>query len=229
MLAAEASGDKDALLTSQVRLRSLNEEYRRYSKAVKLPAQYQRAEASGFSYKQANEASKSANRYYKQWSKSIGANDSIKTLDKYYDMKYTTPPRYELLKQYSKDVELGWISPLSGFNNYEELYNRIQTEIVGKKAANGTVIQGQVSHFMQRVIGTMVDPEKKEKDLRIIRRSGVSIDDISNTLFNPEIIDPPQKRPSGEISVRFIGERCVVTINPNTGNLIQTNPRKKSR
>ena len=60
MLAAEASGDKDALLTSQVRLRSLNEEYRRYSKAVKLPAQCQRAEAAGFGFAEATDARKAA-------------------------------------------------------------------------------------------------------------------------------------------------------------------------
>jgi len=82
---------------------------------------------------------------------------------------------------------------------------------------------------LQRVIGTMVDPEKLKKDLRIIRRSGVNIDDISDALFNPETVDVPKRRPSGEMSVRFIGKQCVVTINPNTGNLIQTNPRKKSK
>lgn len=229
VLVAESSGDKDRLLTSQIKLRRLNEEYGRYSKAVGLPTQRERAQVGGFGKKQAAQATGAANKYYNEWSKSIGLNNSVKTLDKYYDIKYTTPPRYELLKQYAKDVEEGWISPLSGFDNYEELYNKIQTEIVGKTVANGTVIQGQKPHFMQRVIGTMVDPEKKKKDLQIIRRSGVDIDDISNALFSPEKVDPPQKRPSGETSVRFIGERCVVTINPNTGKLIQTNPRKKGK
>lgn len=65
VLAAEASGDKDALLTSQVRLRSLNEEYRRYSKAVKLPAQYQRAEVAGFGFAEATDARKAAKRVEK--------------------------------------------------------------------------------------------------------------------------------------------------------------------
>ncbi|MBE6771065.1 MAG: hypothetical protein E7547_02835 [Ruminococcaceae bacterium] len=224
VLVAESSGDKDRLLTSQIKLRRLNEEYRRYSKAVNLPTQHERLQIAGFGKKQAAQATGAANKYYNEWSKSIGVKDSVKTLDKYYDIKYTTPPRYELLKQYAKDVESGWISPLSGFDNYENLYNRIQTEIVSKEAANGTIIQGQVPHFMQRVIGTMVDPEKLKKDLRIIRRSGVNIDDISDALFNPEKIGPVLIRSTGQKSVKFIGKNCAVSINPDTGYLIQTNP-----
>ena len=224
VLVAESSGDKDRLLTSQIKLRRLNEEYRRYSKAVNLPTQQERLQIAGFGKKQAAQATGAANKYYNEWSKSIGLKDSVKTLDKYYDIKYTTPPRYELLKQYAKDVESGWISPLSGFDNYENLYNRIQTEIVSKEAANGTIIQGQVPHFMQRVIGTMVDPEKLKKDLRIIRRSGVNIDDISDALFNPEKIGPVLIRSTGQKSVKFIGKNCAVSINPDTGYLIQTNP-----
>lgn len=224
VLIAESSGDKDALLTSQIKLRRLNEEYGRYSNAVGLPTQRERAQVGGFGKKQATQATGAANKYYNEWSKSIGLNNSVKTLDKYYDIKYTTPPRYELLKQYAKDVETGWISPLSGFDNYEELYNRIQNEIVGKTAANGIVIQGQKPHFMQRVIGTMVDPEKFKKDLRIIRRSGVDIDDIFDALFKPEKISPVLIRNTGQKSVKFIGKSCAVSINPETGYLIQTNP-----
>ena len=53
--------------------------------------------------------------------------------------------------QYAEDVETGWISALCGFKNYKHLYQRIQDEVVGKTAANGIVISGQVPHFMQRV------------------------------------------------------------------------------
>ena len=115
---------------------------------------------------------------------------------------------------------------MSGFENYKNMHGRIETEIVGRTAANGTKITGKVPHFMQRVIGTMVDPEKLEKELQIVRRSGVNVDDIKTALFNPESIDPPVKRANGKTSVRFIGANCVVTINPDEGILIQTNPRK---
>lgn len=141
-------------------------------------------------------------------------------------MKYNRPDEYKLLKRYAKDVKAGWITPLSGFENYKNLHGRIQSEIVGKTAANGTLITGQVPHFMQRVIGTMVDPEKLKNELQVIRRSGVEIDDIADALFHPESIDNPVKRANGKTSVRFIGAWCVVTINPDEGLLIQTNPRR---
>ena len=40
------------------------------------------------------------------------------------------------------------------------------------------------------------------------------------------IADKPVAREDGEISVRFLGKTCSVTMNPNTGKLIQTNPRR---
>lgn len=226
ILVDEATGDKDKLLVDQVKLQRLKQEYTRFSKGVGLPDQHARLEAAGFDWKKGKAAENTANAYYKYWSKSIGADKSAKTLADYYEMKYNRPEEYKLLKQYAKDVKDGWISPLSGFENYKALHKRIQTEIVGNTAADGTVINGQVPHFMQRVIGTMVDPKKLKDDLQVVRRSGVEVEDICDTLFHPESIDDPVKRSNGKTSVRFIGKNCVVTINPDEGLLIQTNPRK---
>lgn len=184
-----------------------------------------RSQVNSFGRSQAQKARFDSEKHYQQWIKSIGAENSApETLAKYYEEKYNKSPDYLLLKQYAKDVESGWLSPLAGFDNYKALYNRIQDEIVGKAAANGTVIQGQVPHFMQRVIGTMVDPQKKKENLQIIRRSGVEIDAIKSALFYPESIGKILVRPSGQRSIRFIGQKCAVSINPDTGMLIQVNP-----
>ena len=226
ILIDEELGDSDKLQNDQIRLQMIKQEYFRFSKAAGLPTQHARMEAAGFDWKKGSAAERTAEEYYKYWSKSIGANESAKTLADYYEMKYNRLEEYKLLKQYAKDVKDGWISPLSGFENYKALYKRIQTEIVGNTAADGTVINGQVPHFMQRVIGTMVDPKKIKDDLQIVRRSGVEIDDIFDTLFHPESIDDPVERSNGKTSVRFIGRNCVVTVNPDEGLLIQTNPRK---
>lgn len=184
---------------------------------------------SGFGKGEAARAKAGAEQHYQKWSKEIGANDSIKTLAKYYDVKYNDSPRYELLQQYAKDVQSGWISPLVRFDGYEQLHGRIESEIVGQKTSTGILTTGQRAHFMQRVVGTMVDPEKLKKDLKIIRRSGVSVEDIKDTLFTPEDVDPPAVRADGKRSVRYIGKNCVVTVNPDTGELIQTNQRKKGK
>lgn len=58
ILVDESTGDKDKLLTDQIRLRRLNEEYRRFSKAAGLRTQYERAEVAGFGRKEAAEAEK---------------------------------------------------------------------------------------------------------------------------------------------------------------------------
>lgn len=65
MLVAEGSGDKDALLTSQIKLRRLNEEYGRYSKAVGSPTQRERAQVGGFGAAEATDARTAAKRVEK--------------------------------------------------------------------------------------------------------------------------------------------------------------------
>lgn len=159
---------------------------------------------------------------YEKYRNQLG--NIVKTFEDFQEMKYNRVDEYNLLKQYARDVRTGWVSPLSGFANYRKQYNRIQTEIVGKTAANGTMITGQVPHFMQRVIGTMVDPQKLKDDLKVIRRSGVEVDSIVEAVFHPVEIDNVKVRKSGKRSVKLIGEKCAVTINPDTGELIQTNP-----
>ncbi len=227
ILVDEASGDAQRLQDDQIRLVRLEEEYRRFSKAAGLRTQQERLEEVGFAWKEATESQTAAESYYSEWSKSIGADNSIKTLAEYYDVKYNDSPRYELLQRYAHDVDSGWISPLSRFDNYEALYNQIQTEIVGTTASNGVVITGQSQHFMQRVIGTMVDPQKLHDNLRIIRRSGVDINSIKDTLYNPVEVCPVRVSQGGRKSIKLNGKNCSVTINPDTGILIQTNPRKE--
>ncbi len=216
----------EALLTDQVRLQRLRQEYSRFSKAAGLRTENERLHVSGFGRGEAARATKAAEQYYQKWSKEIGANPPIETLAKYYDVKYDDSPRYALLKQYAKDVQTGWISPLSGFENYEKQHSLIQAEIVGRTTSTGILITGQVPHFMQRVIGTMVDPQKLKNNLQVIRRSGVDLEDIKEALFSPESVGPRVIKENGKPSIRFTGKRCHVSINPDTGELIQTNPRK---
>jgi len=228
ILIDETVGDKEQLAIDQTRYVRLTDEYARFTKAAKLRSQRERMNIPDFGAKQATgavaEAKKAENKHI-EWLKSIGAEKTeFKSLAFYEKAKYNGSPDYKLLRQYAADVESGWVSALSGFENYRTLYNRIQTEAVGKVAADGTLITGQVPHFMQRVIGTMVDPEKLKRELKVIRRSGVSVDSIVETVFRPLEIGSIQVRKSGKRSVKLIGEDCAVTINPDTGMLIQTNP-----
>lgn len=226
ILIDEATGDAEKLKTDQIKLQTLRQEYNGFSKAAKLRTQTERAEVAGFGHKQANAADKAARGHYKTWSKSIGVDSSIKNLAEYYEVKYNDIPRYELLQNYAADVKSGWISPLAGFDGYEALHNQIQSEIVGKRAINGILISGQSRHFIQRVVGTMIDPQKFKNNLQIVRRSGVEITDIKDALFSESSVVNVTLRNNGKTSVKFTGENCMVTLNPETGILIQVNPKK---
>ena len=60
ILVDEAAGDNDKLLTDQIKLRRLSEEYKRFSKAVGLRTQPERAQVTGFGGGQAARATAAA-------------------------------------------------------------------------------------------------------------------------------------------------------------------------
>lgn len=67
ILIDEQLGDKDALQNDQIRLQLLKQEYTRFSKAAKLPMQYERMEAAGFTWKHGKAADKVAERLKKDF------------------------------------------------------------------------------------------------------------------------------------------------------------------
>ena len=217
ILVDEAAGDKDKLLTDQIRLRRLRQEYTRFSKAAGLRTQQERTQVAGFGRGEAARASAGAETYYQEWSKGIGAHESMETLAKYYDVKYTESPRYELLKKYSSSVESGRLSPLTGFSLYEEYHKRVQSELVGTMVG-GITITGQTDHFLERVFGCMKDPKTGKP------RNGTDLEDIFDCLRNPVDIQPIRTDPDGKRSFLVVGHRAKVSINPDNGLLIQTNP-----
>lgn len=217
ILVDEATGDVEKLQPDQIRLRMLDEEYRRFSKAAGLPTQTERAQVAGFGPKQAARATAGAEQHYQNWSKEIGANASIETLAKYYEVKYTDSPRYELLQRYAKSVESGMLSPITRFDTYERYHARVQSEIVGRATSNGINISGQSVHFLERVFGTAADPKTGYS------RSGVEINDLIETALRgvPRPVKINDK--TGARSQLFVTEKCAVSVNPDTGVLIQCN------
>ena len=160
-------------------------------------------------------------------------------IDKTSSLGYNITPakEKELAEIYERNVRNGWISPLSGFDNYKNLYGRVENEVVGLQTSNGIVIKSQSEHFLQRVIGTAINPAKVHNGLRTmtgtnpqgyrsLARSGVEIEDIVEALVFGYIYEPVISK-KGLLSQKYRGKKCDVTVNPNTGNLIQCNPREK--
>ena len=88
VLTAEATGDEERLLTSQVKYRRLNEEYERFSKGVGLRTQTERMYVEGFSYKQGAKATKAAVRVEKLANSLYNFGDTKANVDAYLKNKH---------------------------------------------------------------------------------------------------------------------------------------------
>lgn len=219
LIGYNAAGDKEAFQEASIKLRGQKNRYMDFSKKANLLPQTERIQQDGYDRHISGKASYSSNGYHKAWLKSIGASDtSLNTLNKYYAAKADNTLEYRLLRRYADDVRTGWISPLSGFGNYFKTYQKIEDSIVGKTTASGIKITSQSRHFLQRVFGTMEDPVKKKP------RAGVPIEDIEQAIFHPVKNGEIITRSDGKRSLKYYGDRCIVSVNPDTGELIQVNP-----
>ena len=226
-LAEDAAG-LDAT-DAAVRLRAARQSLAEFAQATGGRVDSARVSVPKFGRSEASRASAKSQAHHTDWLKSINAQStSLNTVAKYYDARYNNTEEYRLLMQYANSVKSGWLSPLAGFDLYKSTHERIQTELVGKTTADGTVITGHTAHFMERMFGTLVDPDKLKYDLKIIRRSGVGYESMRDTVLNPERINPVKTDSRGKRSVRLIG-KAIVTINPDTGQLIQLNPRSEQK
>lgn len=170
---------------SAVRLKAARQSLAQFAKDTGSRVDSARVSVPKFGRSEASRASAKSQAHHTEWLKTINAQStSLNTVAKYYDAKYNNTEEYQLLMHYNHSVETGWLSPLAGFDLYKSTHERIQTELVGKTVADGTVITGHTAHFMERMFGTLVDPKKLKKDLKIVRRSGADFDDIKDTLMH---------------------------------------------
>ena len=148
---------------------------------------------------------------YKEW---LGSN-APKTFAAFQKLKYSDD--WQLFKVYTRAVKSGEITPLADFKLYKETGSDIDNLLVGKITSNGITITGKSNHFISRIIGSVEQ-----------RRNGVSIDEVLDALTQPEKVDSIRANENGK-SQRFIGKTIAVTLNPDTGTLIQTNPIHNSK
>ncbi len=128
---------------------------------------------------------------------------------------YTETDLYNFALDYNRSRANNMISAFTPFEDYVKYKRLIDSEIVGLTTADGIEIKGQTKHFIERVFGTTQDPKTGRP------RSGVDIDVIIDALKNPVKIVP-----HGD-SIQYRSAQCFVSINPQTGMLIQTNPNTR--
>ena len=101
------------------------------------------------------------------------------------------------------------------YKEWKEKYvdNAYLTELGGVETSTGVKVQGISKHFVERA-----------------NERGISIKNIRNTLTNPDKVGKIiVNEKTGKVSQRFKKDNVVVTVNPNTGNLITTHPIDKKR
>jgi hypothetical protein len=144
-----------------------------------------------------------------------------KRVDKATLQEYSSTPTKELRTMWVRGVDEGWISALVSFDSYSNAYTTLKNELVGERTSDGIVMREISEHFMQRVCGTSRDPKIYKEQHRIVRRDGCEPADIVDALLNgtsrPTIIK------NGRVSKSYFNNECLVTINPETGMLIQCN------
>ncbi len=214
---AKLSGDDKLRREAQAKIVNLKAQYKAVSEASGLKQRAERMVVEGYGRKEAAEAEKGAEQHYQKWSKEIGVNSSIESLAKYYDVKYNDSPRYELLKGYAKAVKKGDISPLVGFDRYEEVGAEIQKRIVGTTTSTGITIGSFTNHFIDRIIGQTSTPHPG-------MRCGVSIEDALDALQNPKSVGVTRVLEDGDIRQTLAGAKADVTISIRDKRIIQTNP-----
>ena len=225
-LLKDGDADPDDVMLARAKYQGQLNEYSRFSRKMGLKEERERIyydmrghiatntkrQNAKYTPDMIRNATKDA-KQYDRYKSIIG--DGVGNLADFRQMKYNDPKEFSLLADYTNSVKNGMISPLSGFRNYKTLYEMVEKDIVGLKTSTGIKMTGQSKHFMERVIGTKEDPKTHRP------RSGVSIEDIQDALLN----GTPRIRERDLNSIKYVTDKCIVSVNPKTGILIQCNPR----
>ena len=153
-------------------------------------------------------------KQYENYKKVLG-KEVPRSLDEFQELKYTDNKKWELLKDFYKSRESNMISVFTSFEDYVVYKDRIEKELVGLSTKNGIQITGQSKHFLERVFGTTYDQKTG------LPRSGVDLNEIKEAIINGN----PRIRKNDPNSIKLVTDECMVSINPNTGMLIQVNPQ----
>lgn len=215
---------QDEFDDQSVKLKSQEAQLRAFCEKTGIRIDSSRIRTVGFGRSTAQKSVGSANRHYKGFSSDYNINN-IESLAKYYDVKYNDTKRFNLLSGYVSAVKRHDISPLVGFEFYEQKAKEIEDTLVGMPNACDINIKGFVPHFVDRVIG---QTSTSHSNMRL----GTEISSIIDALNNPRVISPPRpvnaKRRSGEQfidkRITIIGDKCKITFSLTDQVLIQANP-----
>ena len=139
-------------------------------------------------------------------------NGNMPSIEDFQKIRYNKS-EWRMFREYSAGIRRGTLTPLADFSLYRVISEDIDRQLVGLIASNGVKITGATGHFTCRVIGSVEQ-----------RRSGVQVDDIKDALIGGDVEILPMRKGETGLSQRLKTAKIEVSINPNTGMLIQANP-----
>ena len=98
---------------------------------------------------------------------------------------------------------------------------KLNTLFVGKTAANGVQIKSISRHFVDRAIGTIYKKDGGKK------REGVSVANLQNIIMHGKVGHTKTDSMGRKSTLLYIDGVGDVTINSETGVLVQCNPNSK--
>ena len=160
--------------------------------------------------KKAKNKSYDKKQFYKY--KEVLGSEAPKSFDKFQDLKYNNVNRWEEIKIFTDAKSNGRISNDATLKQWDGIIKEVNDKVIGVTTPNGIEISELSHHGIERFIG---DGEK---------RKCVLVEDVRNALIKPLDIKEIKIDNLGRKSQKFIGEKATISINPETGNIIQTNP-----
>ncbi|WP_165815172.1 minor capsid protein [Levilactobacillus bambusae] len=156
-------------------------------------------------------------KQYRGMQSDLGDENMPVSFDNYQNMKYRNDKDWKELNIYRKQRVQGTLSPLMSFEDYQKLRKLALNTLIGTKTSDGHEVKSFSQHFMERLIG----PSKEVQHAKI--RNGVHLSDVENALQSNRV-----RASSSDKTVQlYYGDKARVTLNINTGNIIQVNPSRK--
>ena len=150
---------------------------------------------------------------FNKYSEILGSNSP--TIEEFTEIKYNKI-NWDAFKAYAKSINKGELSPLTDFALYRKVSKEMDSKLIGVITSNNIKITGKSNHSIARVIGSVEQ-----------RRSGVSVDKVLNALTNKDSeVSQIREQGRGGRSQKFRKDKVMVSVNPDTGNIIQVNPVK---
>ena len=214
-------GAEDAFEDAAVKLKSKEAKLKAYvDKNEQLHRRKDREQVVGFDKRVSAKSVGKAQSHYKKWAKSIGEESGPKTLAGFYDLKYNDSKESRIYNGYVKAVKKGSISPLVGYDQFKENYITAEKSLTRMTLPDGQKISGITAHFVDRMIGQQAADDIPAKG----KRKGVYLSDIEDTVRYGTVL-PVKLDNMGRKSQRIVGGKCSISYNPDTEELIQTEPR----